>query len=127
VKHVKLLPPTNGVMVRYVLPSAIKCFFHVYEERLGRYGLSALRHVLAFPGQYARPVMKTSCNWIVDQYDYVTVTNDIVIDHTWCRTCVEAVAAESKRRHSPERDGMDRRPIEEILAPVIRPLTKEVL
>lgn len=113
---------SERVMVRHVLPAAINCFFHVYEERLGRYGLRVLKHVLVFPDQYeyVRLEMKTGCDWIVAPYAYVTVTNDVVVDRTWCKTCATSIAAESKRGHSPNS-------IEEILAPPVRPLTKEVL
>lgn len=89
--------------VRYVLPEAINCFFHIYEERVGTYGFRVLRHVLACPGAYTRPVMKTGCKRYVDQYTRVTVSNDIVIDRTWCRGCVAIIAEESLRGHSPHR------------------------
>jgi hypothetical protein len=116
----KILPAgRERVMVRYVLPSAINCFFHVYEEHLGKYGLRVMRHVLVFPGRYAQPVMKTGCNWIVDQYDFVTVTNDVVVDRSWCKTCATAVDTEVRRGHAPT-------PPEQI-RPVLHPLTREVL
>jgi len=107
----------DRVQVRYVLPSAINCFFHVYEEPLGRYGLRVLRHVLMFPGSHRAAILRTGCKQIVGPYDYVTVTySDLVTDHTWCRTCAAAVAAESNRRAN------NRAPEE-----YVRPLTKEVL
>lgn len=98
-----LTDPCDRVLVRYVIPSAINCFFHVYEERVGTYGLRILKHVLVCPGQYARPVMKTGCDRAIDQHEYVTVSNDIVVDRTWCKACADAIDEESKRGHSPTR------------------------
>lgn len=106
--------------VRDVLPSAIRCFFHVYEKPLGRYGLLVQRHVLVFPDQGGRS-LKTGCSCVVEPLDCVAVTNDIILDRSWCKACAEVVAAETRRGHAPT-------PLEEILSrPVIRPLTKEVL
>lgn len=98
----KAAPRSDRMMVRYILPSAIYCFFHVYEERIGTYGFRVLKHVLACPGRYARPVMKTGCKRVVDQYAYVTVGNDIVVDRSWCKDCVAVVNEEALRGHSPD-------------------------
>jgi hypothetical protein len=100
------------VMIRHILPSAINCFFHVYEERIGTYGFRVLKHVLACPAQYARlagdlrqtcgrPVMKTGCKRAVDPHAYVTVGNDIVVDRTWCKGCAAIVNEEMLRGHAP--------------------------
>lgn len=94
-------PLDHPVQVRYIIPEAIRCFFHVYEERVGTYGFSVLKHVLVYPGQYARPMMNTGCDRALDRYEYVAVSNDIVIDRTWCKACAAAVEEESKRGHSP--------------------------
>ena len=94
-------PPGHRVMARYVIPEAIQCFFHVYEERIGTYGFRVLKHVLVCPGQYASSTMKTGCDRTLDQCAYVAVSNDIVIDRTWCMACAAAVGEESKRGHSP--------------------------
>jgi hypothetical protein len=83
------------VKALYILPAAIRCFFHVYEERLGTYGFRVRRHVLISPE-------KTGCERVIDLNEHVTVGNDIIVDRTWCRSCVAAVDAESKRGHSPE-------------------------
>jgi hypothetical protein len=89
-------------MARYVLPPAIRCFFHVYEERIGTYGFRVLKHVLVYPGN-ARPGMTTGCECDVHPHEYVIVSNNIVVDRTWCRACVAAVDRESRRGHSPTR------------------------
>lgn len=110
----KLLAPTQDrLMVRHVLPAAIRCFFHVYEEPLGNHAFGLMRHVLVAPGSPAS-IMKTGCERIMDPRDYVHVTNDIVVDRTWCMTCAAVVASEERRGHAPT-------PRE-----VVRPLTKEV-
>jgi hypothetical protein len=94
------IDPGNRVQVRYVIPSAICCFFHVYEEHVGTYGFSVLKHVLVYPE------MKTGCDRDLDRYEYVAVSNDIVVDRTWCKACAATVDEESQRGHSPtRRDG----------------------
>ena len=120
-KSCKALPAGRYRMrIRDVLPSAIRCFFHVYEEPIGKYGLLVLRHVLASGPPQSGP-LKTGCHWAVDPYDYVTVTNDIIVDRTWCKACTAVIDAEARRGHAPT-------PREQILArPVVYPLTKEVL
>lgn len=97
------------VQVCYVIPSAINCFFHIYEETLGTYGFRVLRHVLGYPGQHAS-VGKTGCDQDVDQHAYVTVSNDIVVDRTWCRACAATVDKEDRRRNSPTRYETRERP-----------------
>ena len=82
------------MMTRHVIPAALRCFFHVYEERLGTYGFRVLNHVLVRP---------TSCDLDVGPHEYVAVGNDIVIDRTWCKTCVAAVDTEARRGHAPDR------------------------
>ena len=99
------IAPGNRTQVRYVIPSAIHCFFHVFEERVGAYGFSVLKHVLVYPGQYAQPVMKTGCDRYLDGYEHVTVSNDIVVDRTWCKACAAVVDEESRRGHSPTKRG----------------------
>lgn len=78
-----------------VIPAAIRCFFHVYKERLGTYGFRVRRHVLTHS-------WKAGCDRIIFPEEPVTVGNNIVVDRTWCRSCAAAVDAESKRGHSPE-------------------------
>jgi hypothetical protein len=85
---------TDRCEVQFVLPSAILCFFHVYEEHVGTYGFRVSRHVLT-------PALKTGCDRSVDPHAYVTIGNDIAVDRTWCRACAAVVAAESKRGHTP--------------------------
>lgn len=116
----KLLTPTEDrLMVQHVLPAAIRCFFHVYEEPIGNYALSVLRHVLVEPDSSLK--MKTGCQRVVDSHLHVTVTNDVVVDRAWCRTCAAVVAREALRGHAPT-------PLDQILArTVTRTLTKEVL
>lgn len=82
------------VKTPYILPAALRCFFHVYEEHLGTYGFRVRRHVLVGPET-------TGCERIVGPDEPVTVGNDFVVDRTWCRSCAAAVDAESKRRRSP--------------------------
>jgi len=106
------------IQARHVLPSAIKCFFFVYEEHLGKYGLRVLKHVLVYPQPLAPSELKTGCDWTLDPHDRVIVTSEVVVDRDWCRTCAAAVDAESRRRH-----GHTPNPQEEIL----QPLTKEIL
>lgn len=82
------------VKALYILPTAIRCFFHVYEERLGTFEFRVRRHVLIGPG-------KTNCDRAVSPDEPVIVGNDIVVDRTWCKACAAAVDAESKRGHAP--------------------------
>ncbi len=88
-------------MIRFVIPSAIRCFFHVYEEPIGTYGFRVRRHVLATPDPHT---IKTGCDRAVDSHAYVTIGNDIVVDRTWCRECAATVAAESRRGHTPDKE-----------------------
>ena len=79
---------------RYILPSAIRCFFHVYAEHLGTYGFSVKKHVLVSP-------WKTACGRDVGLDEYVTVGNDAIIDRRWCRVCAAAVDAKMRHDHGP--------------------------
>jgi hypothetical protein len=97
----ELLMPSRRVQIRFIIPSAIHCFFHVYEERIGTYGLRSIKHVLAYPGQYAR-VMKTGCRRTVGPHEYVSIGNDISVDRSWCRGCAEIVREETRRGHLPD-------------------------
>jgi hypothetical protein len=92
-------PRSDRTLIQYVLRSAIRCFFHVYEERVGTYDFRVLKHVLIYPGTARDPM--TGCNRDVDPHEYVTVSNDIIVDSTWCRTCAAAVDKEALRGHSP--------------------------
>jgi len=100
-------------MVRHVLSTATRCFFHVLEEPVGTYALRVQRHVLTSAGRDAR----TGCDRSVDPLAFVTVTNQVVVDRSWCRTCADIVAEETRRRLGEART-----------APVdhVRPLTREV-
>lgn len=82
---------------RYILPAAIRCFFHVYEEHLGTYGFSVKKHVLVSPG-------KTVCGRDVGLDECVNVVNGVVVDRDWCRTCAAAVDTKERRGHAPEID-----------------------
>jgi hypothetical protein len=90
-------------MVRFVIPSAIRCFFHVYEEHLGTYGFRVRRHVLATPGP-GQHTLALGCDRDVDPHEYVIIGNNITVDRTWCRTCAATVAAEARRGHTPDKE-----------------------
>ena len=81
---------------RYIIPAAIRCFFHVYEERLGTYGFGVKKHVLLVSPR------KTACGRDVGPDEYVTVGNgDIVVDRDWCLTCAAAVNSKLRRDQAP--------------------------
>lgn len=75
--------------IRFLLPSAINCWFHVYEEPTRGFGVQ--RHILS-------ERTKTACARLLTHDDTVLVGIPIVLDRTWCRTCAVAVVHDAPNR-----------------------------
>jgi len=84
---------------RVIFPSAIRCFVHVYEEWIGRYGLQVQRHYLVMPSH--GPVSMTACDYTPTPDATIVVMRVIQLDHSWCRTCAGRL-----RQDMPHRGGV---------------------
>lgn len=88
--------------IRSVSMEALRCFFHVYEEAVGRYGMRLQRHVLSTPGYVnARGLQRpprAGCDRVLDPHDCVRTARIIRLDRTWCRTCADLVREYATRR-----------------------------
>jgi hypothetical protein len=78
------------VQARNMMPSALQCFLHVFEERVGTYGFLVVRHILISP-------LWTGCDRPIAPGALVQVGNDVV-DRSWCRSWLERVHGQRFRR-----------------------------
>jgi hypothetical protein len=83
---------SEAMGLRFVIPAAIRCWFHVHEERVGRFGMQVQRHILATPPRGSRILVdRTPCDRILSLDAEIIVPDRIALDRSWCRICAARV------------------------------------